>query len=113
MTTSQIINIVLVVLCAAVYGVSMYFKTRGSATEAATQLIAEIEESGLIGKEKMAYVVSQLYLLIPSPLRAVFTEDRLRVLAQEVFDNMKNYALEYLKRIDKQDSEKEEDQTTV
>ena len=84
MTTAQIINIVLVVLCAAVYGISMYFKTRGSATEAASSLIAEIEQSGLVGKEKMAYVVSHLYELIPAPFKTVFTEDRLRVLAQEV-----------------------------
>lgn len=105
MTTAQIINIVLVVICAAVYGISMYFKTRGSATEAASSLIAEIEQSGLVGKEKMAYVVSQLYELIPAPFKTVFTEDRLRVLAQEVFDNMKKYALEYLERIDEKDKE--------
>lgn len=100
MTTAQIVNIVLVVLCAAVYGASLYFKTRGSATEAATQLIAEIENSGLVGADKMAYVVGQLYALIPAPLKAVFTQDRLQILAQEVFDNMKQYALEYLERLD-------------
>ena len=102
MTTAQIINIVLVVLCAAVYGVSLYFKTRGSAAEAATQFIAEIENSGLIGAEKMAFVVKQLHELIPAPLKVVFTEERLRILAQEVFDNMKKYALEYFERIDKE-----------
>lgn len=103
MTTAQIINIVLVVLCAAAYGVSLYFKTRGSATAAATELIAEIEKSGLVGPEKMAYVVSQLYAIIPAPLKAVFTEERLQILAQEVFDNMKEYALKYLERIDEKD----------
>ena len=91
MTTAQIVNIVLVVLCAAVYGVSLYFKTRGSATEAATQFIAEIENSGLIGAEKMAYVVSQLYAIIPAPLKAVFTEERLRILAQAVFGLEETY----------------------
>lgn len=109
MTTAQIVNIVLVVLCAAVFGVSMYFRTRGSATEAATSLIAEIEKSGLVGKEKMAYVVSQLYALIPVPLKTVFTEDRLRILAQEVFDNMKEYALEYLAELDKKGKEEQEE----
>lgn len=107
MTTAQIVNIVLVVLCAAVYGVSLYFKTRGSATEAATQFIAEIENSGLIGADKMAYVVSQLYAIIPAPLKAVFTEARLQVLAQEVFDNMKQYALEYLQKLDEKDKKEE------
>ncbi len=103
MTTAQIVNIVLVVLCAVLFGVELYFKTRGSATEAATHLIAEIEQSGLLGKDKMAYVVSQLYELIPAPLKAVFTPDRLQILAQEVFDNMKKYALEYLQKLDDKD----------
>ena len=110
MTTSQIVNIVLVVLCAAVYGVSVYFKTRGKAAEAATQFIAEVENSGLIGADKMAFVVSQLYALIPAPLKAVFTEERLQILAQEIFDNMKTYALEYLERLDKKDEKPEEDE---
>jgi len=111
MTTAQIINIVLVVLCAAFYGVCIYFKTRGSATEAATQLIADVEQSGMLGKDKMAFVVSQLYDLIPAPLKTVFTVERLQILAQEVFDNMKIYALEYLKRIDDKDKEPEEAET--
>lgn len=114
MTTSQIINIVLIVLCAAVYGVTLYFKTRGSATEAAEQLIAEIEQSGLLGKDKMAFVVSRLVEMIPFPLRSVFTVARLQELAQEVFDNMKRYALEYLSRLDSKDTAKdsaEEEQT--
>jgi len=102
MTTAQIINIVLVVLCAAVYGISLYFKTRGSAAEAATQFIAEIENSGLLGPEKMAFVVGQLVGMIPLPLRTIFTAERLQEIAQEIFDNMKQYALEYLKRIDEE-----------
>lgn len=107
MGKSEIINIVLVVLCAAVYGISMYFKTKGKCSEAATELIALIESSGLIGREKMAYVVEQILTMIPAPLKTVFTADRVERIAQEVFDNMKKYALEYLERIDKEKEEKE------
>ena len=81
MTTAQIINIVLVVLTAAVYGISLYFKTRGSAAEAATHFIAEIESSGLVGADKMAYVVSRLVEMIPLPLKSVFTAERLQDIA--------------------------------
>ena len=98
----EILNIVLVVLCAIVYGVSLYFKTKGKCSEAATELIALIEKSDLIGKEKMAYVVSELISMIPFPFKTIFTEDRLEALAQEIFDNMKQYALEYFARIDKE-----------
>ena len=108
METSQIINIVLVVLCAAAYGVQLYFKTRGSVFESASQLISEIESSGWLGAEKMAFVVSKLFELIPAPLKTVFTESRLQELAQQVFDNMKQYALERAKAMDDKNKPKEE-----
>ena len=56
--------------------------------------------SDLLGPEKMGYVVKKLYETIPMPLRTIFTLERLQVLAQEVYDNMKKYALEYMERID-------------
>ena len=93
MDKSVILNIVLIVLCAALYGLRLYFKTKGSVFEAASQFIAEIESSGLVGPEKMAYVVSRLFALIPIPLKSIFTESRLQEIAQEVFDTMKEYAL--------------------
>ena len=108
MDKSVIINLVIAVLCAAIYGAKVYFQTRGSVFEAASKLIAEIESSGLIGKEKMAFVVGKLVELIPIPLKSVFTLERLETLAQEVFDNMKQYALEYAKRIDDKNAEKED-----
>jgi len=109
MEKSQILNIVLVVLCAAVYGVQLYFKTRGSVFESATQFISEIESSGLLGAEKMAFVVSKLFELIPAPLKSVFTEARLKEIAQEVFDNMKKYALERAKAIDEKNKKPEDE----
>jgi len=102
MDKSVILNIVLIVLCAALYGLRLYFKTKGSVFEAASQFIAEIENSGLVGPEKMAYVVSQLFALIPIPLKSIFTESRLQEIAQEVFDTMKEYALKYAKRVDEE-----------
>lgn len=111
MDKSAVLNIVLVVLCAGVYGVQLYFKTRGSVFESATQLISQIESSGLIGADKMAYVVSKLFAMIPVPLKTIFTEKRLQELAQEVFENMKQYALERAKAIDKKKQEKEDSGT--
>jgi len=107
MDKSMIVNLVLAVLCAAVFGARMYFKTRGSVFEAASQFIAEIEATGLLGSEKMAFVVRQLIALVPVPLKSVFTEERLEELAQEVFDNMKQYALERAKKMDEKKKEEE------
>ena len=108
MDKSVILNIVLIVLCAALYGLRLYFKTKGSVFEAASQFIADIENSGLVGPEKMAYVVSQLFALIPIPLKSIFTESLLQEIAQEVFDTMKEYALKYAKRVDEEAKAKED-----
>ena len=101
----EIVNIVIIVLCSAVFGVMMYFRTKGSATASAAEFIALIETSGLIGKDKMAFVVSKLCEMIPFPFRSIFTPERLEQIAQEVFDNMKKYALEYLERKEKEAQE--------
>ena len=108
MDKSTIVSIILAVICAAVFGAKVYFQTRGSVFESASQLIAEIESSGLIGKEKMAFVVGKLVELIPIPLKTIFTAERLEKFAQEVFENMKQYALERAKRMDEEGKKKEE-----
>lgn len=110
MNVSEIITLVCVVLSAALYGVMMYFRVKGNATSAATELIALIEQSGLLGKEKMAYVVEELFRMIPAPFKSVFTEDRLETLAQEIFDNMKDYALEYIGQHEKKEDEQKADE---
>lgn len=105
MDTSTILSIVMAVLFAAAAGLELYFRTKGSASKMARELIAFIENSGLTGSEKMSYVVESLYNEIPAPLRTIFTVDRLRTLAQEIFDTMKQYALKYIDQIEKRKKE--------
>ena len=96
MTTMQIVDIVVVVLCIIGYVVMAYFKVRGNVVEMVAELIATAEATNLVGSEKMALVVSGLMEIIPAPLKSVLTEQALRKIAQRIFDWMKMYALNYI-----------------
>ena len=97
MDSINILTIIVIVLCAILYGVILYFKVRGNIFGAASELVALAEQSGLTGPEKMNQVVTALHEKIPAPLKKVFTPDRIRKIAQVVFEWMRKYADEYKK----------------
>ena len=93
MSFVEIADIVLAVACVAIYAVKIYFKIRGNVFEAASELIALAEGTGLDGAEKMALVVEELYNCIPAWLKKIFSRDDLQNIAQGVFNWMKQYAI--------------------
>lgn len=107
MTTMQIVDIVVAVLCVIGYAVMIYFKVRGNVVEAVAELIAAAETTGLAGSDKMAKVVAELAGMVPAPLKGFLTEKMLQSIAQSIFDRMKQYALNY---IEAKKAETEEEQ---
>lgn len=95
MDSINILTIIVIVLCAILYGVILYFRVRGNIFGAASELVALAEQSVLTGSEKMNRVVTALYKKIPAPLKKVFTPERLQSIAQTIFDWMRKYADEY------------------
>lgn len=95
MTTDRIIMIASIVMTVAAFAWGLYQQVKGNSAAAASAFIAEIEKSGLLGPEKMAYVVSQLYELIPAPFKSILTKTVLETLAQKIFDYMRKYANAY------------------
>lgn len=87
-----IINIVLAVLSVAFAFLSYYFQVRKKIVEQANQEIANAQDVTDDNAERMAYVVNQLYSIVPVPLRVILTKKRIEVLAQGVFDKIKEYA---------------------
>lgn len=58
---------------------------------------AESEYTGLKqGSKRMAFVVDALYEFLPSWIRVVFTKERLQEIAQDTFDEMEKFAMEFL-----------------
>jgi arginyl-tRNA synthetase len=107
------IDIILVVLCAAIYAVLLYFKVRGNVLGAVSELIALAETTGLTGSEKMAQVVHGLSEKVPAPLKKVLNDQCLENIAQRVFDWMRRYADEYAKTIPQQDTETAQKEAAV
>lgn len=96
MEINEVINLGLVILCSAGFGVMLYFKVKGNLFAAVSELIAVAEATNLVGSEKMAQVVSELMNLVPMPLNKILTPEKLEVIAQYVFDWMRRYADEYM-----------------
>ena len=101
----KIVNIVLIVLAVVLYGVTLYYKTKGSLRAIVAELIAEIEETGIAGSEKMQRVVDALYGYVPVALKPLFSKDTLQTLAQMIFDWMRKYAESYAESIENGDED--------
>lgn len=73
-----------------------YLKTSSVVREFIAELIDDAEEEFKdkvkAGTEKMEYVVNLLYDYIPAVFKPIITKDRLKVLAQKVFDSIQSYA---------------------
>ena len=65
------------------------------------ELIAQAESMNVPGTDKMKWVVDEIYHSLIPIAKAYFTRNRIESIAQSVFDRIRNYADEYLKRIDK------------
>ena len=90
MNVFDILEIVIVALCAITYGFMLYFKVKGNVLGA--------EETGLAGSEKMAKVVDELYEKVPGPLKRVLNKECLEKITQTIFDWMRRYTTEYQKK---------------
>lgn len=95
MSFLEIADIILIVLCVLAYAAKAYFQVRGNVLGAVSELVALAEETGLAGREKMAQVVDGLFQQIPSPLRKIFTKERIEDIAQKIFTWMRRYADTY------------------
>ncbi len=98
MTFQDIISIIAVFAEIFVFLAFLYYRARGDVVEKIVELIALAEKTGKPGPEKMDMVVDGLYRHMPVIFHKILTKDRLRKIAQYVFDWMKEYALEYLEK---------------
>ena len=110
MSFLQIADIILIVLCVTGYAAQMYFKVRGNVLAAVSELVATAEKTGLTGPEKMEQVVAGLYEKVPAPLKKILSEDRLRDIAQGIFNWMRKYADAYVKATEKSNTPEERDE---
>ena len=105
MSTKDIINLVMTLLCVAAYAGMMYFKVKGDLAGAVAELISEAEKTGLAGSEKMKQVVQSLAKLVPAPFNLFLNEETITIIAQKAFDWMRMYANNYIASLEQQDED--------
>lgn len=97
MSVMNVLEILIVVICAVTYGFMLYFKVKGNLAEGVSELIALAEKTGLPGNKKMEQVVDAMYERVPKTLKKILNKHELEKIAQWVFDWMKRYAESYKK----------------
>ena len=98
MDWQDIIGIISLVLYAVIIVLGWYTLAEKNIYSLVSKLIAMAEETGLPGVEKMEMVVNGLYAIVPVAFKKILTKAKLQEIAQNVFDYMKSYALDYLAR---------------
>lgn len=92
MAISEILSIVMTILTILSSIVGYYFNVKQKLLDAVNGKIDEIEGNLDEGKDKMNYVVSELYALVPMPYRGIFNKNFIQKLVQKAFDEIENYA---------------------
>ena len=69
-----------------------YYKTNGKFRSFIATLVNDAESLDKSGAEKKAWVVDQIYTILPAWLKPIFSKTILSMIVQGVFDSMKQYA---------------------
>ena len=62
-------------------------------------------ELDIPGPEKMKKVIALIVADLPKLMKAIFSESRIKQMAQLIYDEMKNFAKEEIKKANKDTSE--------
>lgn len=92
MTFIDVVDIILTVLVIAMGAYSAYRSTDKTICSKVSYLITEAAKLDLTGSQKMSEVVDKLYGYVPAVFKKFFTKERLEIIAQSVYDTMKEFA---------------------
>ena len=110
MTTPEIIQFILYVVVIVIFGIEIILnavinKTEISIKDQLPALISKMVELDIPGPEKMKKVIALIVADLPKLMKAIFSENRIRQMAQLIYDEMKNFAKEELKKANEDASE--------
>lgn len=92
MSFSEILSIVMTILTVITTVIGYYFNIKQKLLDAVNDKIDNAEEIFKNGKEKMNYVINELYNLVPLPYKSIFNKDFIEKLVQKAFDKIEDYA---------------------
>lgn len=92
MNFSEVLSIIMTILTIISTVLGYYFTIKEKIQNAINGKINEAEYNLSDGKEKMEYVVNELYNLVPLPYKKIFNKTFIEKLVQEAFDKIEDYA---------------------
>ena len=103
MTTPEIVQFILYIVIIVIFGVEIILNTIVNKTEISIKdqlpaLIAKMVELDIPGPEKMKKVIALIMADLPKLMKAIFSESRIKQMAQLIYDEMKNFAKEEMKK---------------
>ena len=103
MTTPEIVQFILYIIIIVIFGVEIILNTIVNKTEISIRdqlpaLIAKMVELDIPGPEKMKKVISIIVADLPKLMKSIFSESRIKQMAQLIYDEMKNFAKEEMKK---------------
>jgi hypothetical protein len=88
----NIVEIILGIFSVLLVFLSYYISVRQTLQEKVGDAINEAEKTDLIGEEKMAYAVEQIYQLVPTMFKPILTKPVIEGIVQQLFDKMQDFA---------------------
>ena len=110
MTTPEIVQFILYIIIIVIFGVEIILNTIVNKTEISIKdqlpaLISKMVELDIPGPEKMKKVIAIIMADLPKLMKSIFSESRIKQMAQLIYDEMKNFAKEEIKKANKDTSE--------
>ena len=103
MTTPEIVQFILYIIIIVIFGVEIILNTIVNKTEISIKdqlpaLIYKIIELDIHGPEKMKKVLAIIMADLRKLIKSIFSESRIKQMAQLIYDEMKNFAKEEMKK---------------
>lgn len=98
MDINLIFNIVWIAITLGVVLVSYYFAVKRKIEAKSEQAINEAEELKKSGQEKMKSAIASVKETIPAFIRPLFSDEKIEVILQRVFDEMEKFARKQTKK---------------
>ena len=103
MTTPEIVQFILYIIIIVIFGVEIILNTIVNKTEISIKdqlpaLISKMVELDIPGPEKMKKVIAIIVADLPKLMKSIFSDSRIKQMAQLIYDGMKNFAKEEMKK---------------
>ena len=85
-------NIIITIVSIIIALVAVAYKVKSNFIAQISKFIADAQDLELTGPEKMEYVISWIKDIIPRLFKVIFNDKTLNQIAQNIYDDMKEYA---------------------